>query len=323
LLRFREADEKPVHLTLPSFAKINWSLEILGKRQDGFHEIRTLIQTVDLHDILRFDFSPGSHSELRIQGRDLSAGPDNLIQRALAEFRQAFGIQVGARVFLEKRIPLGAGLGGGSSNAAVTLLALARACGGVDPVRLESVAARLGSDVPFFLHGGLALAEGRGERVVEFHDEGVRARLLLVWPRFSVTTSTAYGAVQAPEWEPRGRLTAGGAGTRIRQFLELLEAGEWECLRNDLEEPVFRLYPQLRELKHQLRESGCTSVMLSGSGSTLLAAGDPTSLEHAGEFCKRQDRGEVFISETLSRRAYWERLGLARPKLKQRRAAGS
>ena len=151
-------------LTLPSFAKVNLCLEILGRREDGYHEVRTLLQTIDLRDELTF--KPTAEGvKLRVSGRAVSSGDENTVLRAVDLFSRRYGLAVGLEISLFKRIPIGAGLGGGSSNAAITLMALGKLTGRcLTLAELSEMAAELGSDVPFFLSGGLAFGWGRGER---------------------------------------------------------------------------------------------------------------------------------------------------------------
>ena len=175
-----------------AFAKINVGLRVLGKRPDGFHEIRTVYQTVGLADRLQVGIAPrhkGIH--LECNHGELSAGPENLVYRAAELWQRATGYKGGIRLRLEKKIPMGAGLGGGSSDAATTLLALERLTGdrlGL-PARLE-LAAKLGSDVPLFLLGGRVLGCGRGEEVYPLTDLSAR-HCLIASPGFSVSTAEA------------------------------------------------------------------------------------------------------------------------------------
>ena len=178
-------------LTVPSFAKINWTLEILGKRADGYHEVRTILQTIDLADTLTF--------EVTRKGVDIECGTpgfplddSNLISRTFHLFRDLTGISGGIHVTVEKRIPMAAGLGGGSSNAAITLLALKRLFSHeIEPRKLMELGQALGADVPFFFSGGRAIGIGRGDEVYPLEDIEAGS-ILLVNCGVSVPTKEAY-----------------------------------------------------------------------------------------------------------------------------------
>ncbi len=292
-------------LVLPSFAKINWDLRVVGRRSDGFHELDTVFQTIDFCDTLEFELS-GEGVSLEIAGRELPAGPDNLVVRCADAYLQRLGRPVGLQVRLLKRIPVGAGLGGGSSNGAVTLLALSRMVPGLDGQELRELAAAAGSDVAFFLQGGLARGRGRGEIIDPLPDEGVRIPVLVVWPGFPVATVEAYRLLGH---KPPADLTLVRADRTMRDFPETLRRGCWSELRNDLEAPVLRAYPGLARLKRGLLEQGCDFVMLSGSGSALFATGEVSALERAREWC-RDASLEAGLYWSVPRHEYRRRLGL-------------
>ena len=293
-------------LRVPSFAKINWNLKILGQRSDGYHELRTIYQTIDLRDQIAFEASTGEGIDLDIRGRRVAEGEDNLLYRTAVLLRQAAGRRRGVKMSLHKRIPVGAGLGGGSSNSAVALMALNRLWGcHLTQEQLGRLAAQLGSDVPFFLTGGTALGVGRGEKVLPlpdvFEDEG----LLLLYPGLEIATGEAYslGNWEACEEDPC-ILTKQALDTTMRRLHGAADQtiDEWSLLENDFEEPLFRRYPILAETQKSLMEAGCKRVMLCGSGSTLLGVG---GIEKVKDLCKEiKNRGEVFFCHTLSRKAY-------------------
>lgn len=207
-----------MRVSTPAPAKVNWTLEVLGRRPDGYHEVRTVLQTVDLCDQVRV--SPAAGLELVLTGAAGQAGsplaeapaPENLAFRAASLLRDRAGEPtLGARIELEKAVPAGAGLGGGSSDAAATLRALDRLWGlGLPPRELARLGAELGADVPFFLSGGTALARGRGDEVTPLPDAPPQ-RLLLVVPRRSpVGKTTAMYAHLRPE-----HFTNGEASERL------------------------------------------------------------------------------------------------------------
>lgn len=238
-----------------SFAKINWSLRITGKRADGYHELETVFQTVSLFDELSFRES----DTLSLTCDDLSIPTDdtNLIVRA------ARAVNATAAIDLRKRIPAGGGLGGGSSNAVATLKALAP-----DREDLPEIALTLGSDVPFFLVGGTAYATGRGEVLTPLPHMS-EIPLLLVLPEERVSTREAYAHV-----------------TRYSEPLGIEAYREFASFTNDFEEPVFALYPRLRLLKERLYAAGAKWAQMSGSGSTLVGAFESTTARDiaAGRF---------------------------------------
>src|SRR4249920_2535745 len=174
----------PISIHINSYAKINWTLDVLFKRDDGFHELRTIYQTVSLHDTLTLTETDGP-IEIVCKDPRVPCDDTNLAHKAVAVLREAAGGSRGARIEIEKRIPVAAGLGGGSSNAAATLLALIKLWQvEVDERALLRIAASLGSDVPFFLMGGTALGVGRGEEVYTI-EQAECQHLLLVNPGFA------------------------------------------------------------------------------------------------------------------------------------------
>ena len=237
-------------LALEAFAKVNRHLHVLGKRGDGAHEIDTLFQTIDLTD--RLTISEAETLSLSVDDSRLSAGDDNLVLRAARALRTAAGVTAGAALRLEKRIPWGAGLGGGSADAAAALLGLS-ALWNVpsSPETLQPVAAAIGADVTFFLHGGRARGTGRGELIEPLPDLPDEW-LVLLFPPFAMLTPDVYRALGAP---PVG----------LRSIPEI--GGE---VRNDLEAAAERLRPELRVLRETLVAAGAETARLSGSGSTVF-----------------------------------------------------
>src|SRR6202049_951156 len=170
---------------VPAYAKVNLCLDVLGRRTDGYHELRTIFQTISLHDTLALEVDRNPRIELRIIGTPALAGEpgrDNLVYRALDELRRELRFKQGIRAVLTKRIPVGRGLGGGSSDAAAALIALLRLTGKrIEAVRLIEIASKLGADVPFFLRGGRALGVGRGDEIYPLWDLS-RESVLVVSP---------------------------------------------------------------------------------------------------------------------------------------------
>lgn len=240
-------------------AKINLSLRILGRRADGFHEIDTLIAPISLADELTIEPNE-SASELSFSSDDpsLPAGEGNLVVRAASRFFAEIGGAPNVRIQLRKKIPHGAGLGGGSSDAASTLLGLNHLRGGPLPIaRLTSIAAEIGSDVPFFLRRTAARCRGRGE-VVEPLAETPRLELLLLKPEFGVPTPWAYR-----QWQDSRALPSVDYAAQPVAGLLLV---------NDLERPVFEKHLVLAQMKGWLRaQPEVAAALLSGSGSTMFA----------------------------------------------------
>ena len=243
-------------MEVPARAKVNLGLAVLGRRPDGYHELHTLFATLDLAD--RVALSPvGRGVELRVVGADLPAGEENLAHRAARAYLGAAGVEAGVRIELRKEIPVAAGLGGGSADAAAVLVGMERLFGaGVD---LASLAGELGADVPFLLRGGLAEARGTGGELR--HLPAIEAHLVLVNPGFPLSTARVYRELGRGDW---------GGELAVGAILEALARGAEPPWRNDLEAPAFRLRPELARLKAELAALGLFPL-LSGSGPTFLA----------------------------------------------------
>jgi 4-diphosphocytidyl-2-C-methyl-D-erythritol kinase len=251
--------------------KVNLLLNILGRRPDGFHELETIIHPVKVYDRLAFA-RQGHGIQLTCSHSLLPTDSQNLVYRAAAMFIERTGIKDGLRIHLEKVIPLAAGLGGGSGNAATTLLGLNELFGGLlGAHQLQELAAALGSDVPFFLQSKPAVATGRGEQVEAL--EPLRALrqswLLLIHPGFGISTVWAYGQL------PRFPDALNGKPGRARLILSLLQGADLSAvgaaLYNALEAPALEKFPILTVFQEFLRGNGAAGVLMSGSGSTTFA----------------------------------------------------
>lgn len=240
-------------------AKINLSLEIRGERADGFHEIETLMVPISLADGLTIK-PTGREGNIEFSCDDpsLPTGAENLVVRAARLFQEATKVNVGVAIMLEKRIPHGAGLGGGSSDAATTLIQLNKLFGAaLDQKALIDLAAEIGSDVPFFILGSPAICRGRGE-IVEPAKLDLKLDLLLVKPDFGVPTPWAYG-----RWKKARGLDGFDYASQEFSGVRLV---------NDLEKPVFEKFVFLAHLKRWLRlQPEVAAALLSGSGSTVFA----------------------------------------------------
>lgn len=261
----------PVTLERSSPCKVNLLLNILGKRGDGFHELETVMHPVNLCDVLSFE-RVGVGVELKCNDPSLPVDSGNLVHRAASAFLDVAGIRDGVKIHLEKKIPLAAGLGGGSGNAATTLLGLNELFG--QPLSLEKLrelAAALGSDVPFFLQTRPALATGRGENIqpLDFFPALRGMAFLLIHPGFGIATAWAYQNLSRfPE-------ALNGQPGRAQKLASLLQAGDLAAATsefyNSLEAPALEKYPLLVLYQEFLRANGAAAALMSGSGSTTFA----------------------------------------------------
>jgi len=288
-------------------AKINLGLRILGPRPDGYHELRTVFQTISLADRVEVAYSRRAAAGVRLSCSDPALqGENNLAARAARALLERGHWPGGVRIRLDKRIPTGGGLGGGSSDAAAVLLALRRLLNPPPPADvLQEIAAGLGSDVPFFLLGGRAVGAGRGEEVYPLPDLS-RRWLLLVIPDQRVDTAEAYRALRKAR---RKSLTPQQQQRMINVFCSEINEADSRgdlpaALSNDFEEILFSPFPAFQDWKRRLVEMGASAAMLSGSGSALFGvfpdrAAAVSASRRFGSF-----PGRLSVVSTLSRRAY-------------------
>ena len=283
-----------MRLEKSSPCKVNLLLNILGKRADGFHELETVMQTVNICDAMSFERG-GSGIQLSCSHPELPVDSKNLVHRAATAFLTAANISDGVRIHLQKNLPLAGGIGGGSANAAVTFTALNELFGSPLPLKkLHGLAAALGSDVPFFLYDKPALATGRGEQVQTLENfAALKGKaFFLVHPGFGISTPWSYqNLARCPE-ALNGE--AGGA----QKLVSLLQAGDLKTAAdefyNSLEAPAFDKFPVLQLYKEFLRANGALVSLMSGSGSTTFAiAENLAAAENLSEKFKTQfgDRG--------------------------------
>jgi 4-diphosphocytidyl-2-C-methyl-D-erythritol kinase len=283
-----------------ALAKINLDLRVLNKRPDGYHELRTVFQTISLSDRLDLAFTPRRRTEIELQS-DVDI-PDNLVVKAARICLDELRLSGSVEMRLRKRIPIGAGLGGGSSDAAAVLLALPVLAGDVIPMdRLISMAAGLGSDVPFFLLGGRAAAIGRGAELYPLPAISSGPGLIVA-PGIHVSTAAAYQSLK------RGELTTESLQNNIDSF----QASWWGAGGargvNDFEEVVFRRHPQLRALKKRLLKLGANPAMMSGSGSSIFAIfDDQVQATRATKFFRKEAVFRVSLVSQARYRASWRR----------------
>lgn len=289
-------------LNLPCFAKINRSLYILGKREDGYHELRTIFQTISVHDqliLIRRD-----DDQIRISSNEQSVPVDetNLVFRAAMALRERAESRLGVDVAILKRIPIKAGLGGASSNAAVALIGL-NLLWGMKLARqdLQLLGSRLGADVPFFFLGGAAFGEGTGTTLSPLLDSP-KQRLIIVTPKASVATADAYKALKAAS------LTSSNSPSILTSsFAEplLKDCDQWP-LHNDFEAVIFEIEPEIERAKKALLEAGARGALLTGSGSSVFGLfDDEASRQRALSNIKIESGWRVSSCSTLSRSEYF------------------
>jgi len=276
-------------------AKINLVLNVLGKRPDGYHEVKTVMQSVALHD--RLEFSPGTGGiKLSVAGGDIPPGKENLVYRAAELVRTQTGIRQGVNVLIKKAIPVAAGLGGGSADAAATLVALNKMWQtGYSLSELMRLGEQLGADVPFCLLGGTALAGGKGEQL-EPLPSCPGLGLVLVKPPIGVSTAEVYRAFRPELVEKKPDCRA-----MVKNLKEGNIAGIAANLANALEPVTVKMYPQIAVIKEKLLAAGALGALMSGSGPTVFGlARDP---EAARAIAARYDKTyeQVLVTGTCSR----------------------
>jgi len=286
--------------SVEAFAKVNRDLRVLGKRPDGYHELDTIFQTIDLTDRMDFLEREDDEVQLTIEGASLPVSEENLVLRAARALLARAGVTRGADIHLSKKIPVGGGLGGGSSNAAATLRVLAALWKlSLTDADLHALAAAIGSDVPFFLVGGRARGTGRGEILRPLAD-GPEEWLVLVFPPFSLSTAVVYVALSASP------LTDSPGFSNLRSS----DSGGGPD-RNDLESAAESLQGGLRRFRLALSDLGATSARLSGSGSTVFGVfGDEESARRAFEGLaglREETKATMMIVKTVSRAAFARR----------------
>ncbi len=263
-----------------AFAKINLGLRILRKRGDGYHDIETIFHRVNIFDELTFSSSPSI--TLTCNRPELSQGEDNLCTKAANFLHEAYSVKDGVHIQLTKHIPVGAGLGGGSADAATTLLSLNHFWSlNLDKKSLEAFALQLGSDVPFFLHEGSAYATGRGERL-EYFQLDLPYWIVLVFPNVNISTAWAYQKSEIIDQKPKIKIKD--------TLLENIHRPQrlMTLIQNDFEPLVLRSYPVIAQVKKRLYDLGAEFAQMSGSGSSMygLFSNEQHVLDAADELKK-------------------------------------
>jgi len=254
-------DFKP--FSIPAHTKVNLGLRILGKRPDGYHDLDTVFQELDWGDLLHFE--PARSFTFKLTGLSFDDGGNNICLQAAELFRKASGEVPGVMITLEKKVPPGSGIGGGSADAAAVLKGLNRLA--VKPLahdKLQELAVKLGADVPFFLEGGLQHGQGVGEKLEQL-ELGFKGVFLLIIPAIHISTKQAFEALKIPLTAPRSSFTFGrllDKATLVRFF------------ENNFESVVFHMHPEIGSLKMELLKQGAFFASLSGSGSTVYGIFD-------------------------------------------------
>ena len=289
-------------LKLSSFAKINSFLRILGKRPDGYHEVVTLLESISLCDEIAFELRDDDQIVVHCNDPLIPTDQTNLIVKAAVALRRQLQSDSGAEITLTKRIPAQGGLGGASSNAAMTLLALnALWKGNRRADQLWQIGRGLGADVPFFLVGGRCLGIGTGSTVKPVHDPPKR-QLIVVTPNAKVATANAYAALNAAS------LTTSESNSILSSSLaDMFSAGSgrWP-LQNDFEGVIFEIEPEIERVRMALLDTGARGALLAGSGSSVFGVfDDEVARNRAFDKLKCETGWRVFSCETVSRDEYF------------------
>jgi len=295
-------------LKLPAFAKINLGLRVLGKRGDGYHELETIFQAVSLHDTITLTATDKSEIVLSCDDLSLPTGAHNLVYRAAKALQDRFAPERGARIRLEKRIPTHAGLGGGSADAAVTLIGLVYLWElSLTKEDLIGIAAELGADVPFFLFGGAARGTGIGTDIAPLSDLPEKF-LLIIKPNANIKTSEAYKSLD------QRSLTSAEAKTIVAssERTEFFDNSTLEALHNDFEAVAFDLEPEIERAKITLMNAGSGSALLAGSGSAVFGIFESEDAQRrAIQTIELETGWRVFPCRTVGRDHYQNAMGQA------------
>lgn len=285
-------------ITLLSPAKINLTLEVFGKRSDGYHEIRSIVQPVNLFDEVKIEIEDGEGIGIESTGLQIPRGRENLAWKAAEVFLKESGLNFNVRVSIKKRIPLGAGLGGGSCNAAAVLVGMNRIAKKFGENELIQLAPKIGADVALFINCRSAVIEGIGEKITLIRDFPLFYYVLLN-PGFETSTRRIYEFWDEMS-EEEGLIRAD-----MEDTVSLFREGQFP-LRNDLEKPAMRLYPEIKALKERLLGMEVEAVSMTGSGSTVFGIfrgeGEAKKIY---DYLKDSSTFKVFFAQGISG---WHRL---------------
>lgn len=285
-------------ITLLSPAKVNLTLKVLGSRPDGYHEISTIMQPVDLFDEIRIEAAEPEGIEVTSSGIEIPTGEDNLAWKAADAFLRESGINTGVKIFIRKNIPTGAGLGGGSSNAAAVLTGLNKIYNVLSEKKLLGIASGLGADVPFFIRSFTALAEGIGEKITVLRDFPLFYYVLLC-PPLHVSTGDVYR-----KWDEIHETDTEESSSVESETTDEIERFKHEKgglpLRNDLEIPAMELYPEIKSFKQILSSLDAKDILMTGSGSAVFAAfRDEDDAADIYEYLKTSPTFRVFFAKGI------------------------
>jgi 4-diphosphocytidyl-2-C-methyl-D-erythritol kinase len=292
------------------YAKINLFLDVLFKRPDGYHNIETIFQSISLHDEIDIALVAGG---LTVTCNDPSVPADetNLACKAYRAFAETVGYRGGIEIVIRKSIPAGAGLGGGSSDAAAMLATLNQILrAGLCEDELRDIARDVGADVPFFLSGGLAAAWGIGDRIMQLTPLPETFMVVAIPQNLMVSTATAYDAITTPACAVPTAKELVECTERFRHIIEAVDSAKGRgespsidsILYNAFEKPIFQLYPEIAQLKSALLEAGSLGALMSGTGSAVFGLGE--SLNHVREIreiVSRKSGCQCFIAGTVNR----------------------
>lgn len=271
-----------------AYGKINLTLEVIGLRGDGYHEIRSIMQNIELHDNLHFDFSGDEFIYLSGNNNKLKYDESNLIYKSALALKKYTQTKLGTNIYLEKNIPIEAGLAGGSADAAATLIGLNKLWElNLTMEELLFIGATIGSDVPFCLLGDTALVEGRGEKVTKLSSLAAE-KLLVVKPSFGASTKLVY--------QKFDEVFEGNHSDFTQQMIKSIEShGDYKkYLHNDLETITTKLYPEVQWILDKMSEK-CKYSMMSGSGPTCFALGDDNTINLLYDTFKKKYK-DVYIT---------------------------
>ncbi len=288
-------------LVIKSFAKLNLYLQILNKRKDNFHNLNTLFCRIDLADTLIFKKRQDGLIKIRCKNPDVPSDKTNLCWRAAELLKRELGVDFGIDIEIRKRIPVGAGLGGGSSNAAGVLLGLNRYWNlNLPKARLVKLGAKIGSDVPFFIYGTkFALGSRRGDKIKPLASlSKLKLWFILVYPNIKVSTPRIYREFDVFSGLTRTRCNVKMLTSELRQKGKGMNA---QCLINDLEIVTTGLYPVVNQVKKALSGIGLEKIMMSGSGPAVFALcnGRKQAQDLSGGLRKTHKSWQVFVSSTV------------------------
>ncbi len=256
-------------INLLSPAKINLTLEILGVRANGYHELRSIMQPIDFFDEVRLDVEDGEGVSIESSGIEIPLDSENLAWKAAEKYLGESGLSLSVKIHIKKRIPPGSGLGGGSGNAAAVLVGLNKLTNALTEEKLLNIASTIGADVPFFIRSQTCVAEGIGEKITLLRDFPIFYYLVLC-PKLQVSTQEIY-----KKWDKlhtsQDQKSLMAKGPDIQETVSMFRDSTTPPLRNDLEEAAISLYPEIGSYKKILSSMGAESVLMTGSGSAVYA----------------------------------------------------